>query len=98
MRPWHFDPFWTIGIGPLWIHEVRRPSTLTRRSDLRSLDREEVVYADARLTYTVVFPELRRTDRELRLIIPAVQLRSDEGTEETLDFEVIFEQLVEVAR
>ena len=21
-RYWHYDPFWTLGVGPLWIHEV----------------------------------------------------------------------------
>ncbi|MDH3223428.1 MAG: hypothetical protein OEO23_06905, partial [Gemmatimonadota bacterium] len=98
IRPWHFDPFWTLGIGPVWIHEIRRPRRVSPRLEVRSLDREEVIYEGANLTYVVVFPELRRTVRELRLIVPAVELLSDEGTVEALDFELIFDQWVEVPR
>ena len=95
IRPWHFDPFWTMGFGPVWIYEIRAPRP-PRRVAAPRLDQEEVIYRDARLTYVVVFPELARSVRELRLVIPGIRILDEEDEVRALDFEMIFEQLVEV--
>jgi hypothetical protein len=58
----------------------------------------EVVYHDAKLTYVVVFPEVESTVRDMRLIVPGVGFRSAEGGEDTLEFELVFEQILEPER
>jgi hypothetical protein len=95
-RYWYYDPFWTLGVGPVWIHEVyvvpraEPPPTPTP-------GKEEVIYRDAKLTYVVVFPELERTVRDVRLIVPGIELRG-EGDPEVIDFEMTFRQIIEAPR
>jgi hypothetical protein len=93
LRYWRPDPFWTFGFGPVWIMEVRPRPVRTQPAPVR--DKLELVYGDAKLTYVVIFPELDRAARDMRLIIPEVGVRSAEGGEETLEFELVFEQIYE---
>jgi hypothetical protein len=96
LRYWHYDPFWTFGFGPIWITEVR-PRTV-RREPMGTSGKLEFVYEGAKVTYVVVFPEIDRTARDLRLIIPDVGMSTQEGGEEWLVFELIFEQILEPER
>jgi hypothetical protein len=91
VRYWHADPFWTFGFRPIWITEVRavRPQTPPVRDEV------ELVYSDAKRTYVVIFPELAETARNVRLIIPEIAVREVEGGQATLEFELIFEQIME---
>jgi hypothetical protein len=91
VRYWHADPFWTFALRPIWITEVRpvRPRTVPMRDEV------ELVYRDAQLTYVVIFPELAETARDMRLIIPEISVRGVEGGETTLEFELIFEQILD---
>lgn len=93
LRYWRPDPFWTFGFGPIWITEVHARPVRPAPPPVR--DKVELVYSDAELTYVVVFPELSRMARDLRLIVPEIGLRSAEGGEETLEFELVFEQICE---
>lgn len=97
LRYWHYDPFWTFGAGPVWIMEVG-PRPPVRRDVPRPHERREFVYHDARLTYVVVFPEIDRASRDLRLIVPGVGVRAAEGAEQMLEFELVFEQIPEAER
>lgn len=93
LRYWHPDPFWTFGFGPVWIMEVRpRPIPPPPRP---TPDKLEFIYGDARLTYVVIFPEVDRNGRELRLIVPGIGVREDEGSERELEFELVFEQILD---
>jgi hypothetical protein len=94
-RYWQYDPFWTLGIGPVWIHEVYT-APRSRTAPSGPSEREEVIYADAKLTWVVVFPELERTVRDVRLIVPDIRLRDEE--ERSLDFEMTFRQIIEARR
>lgn len=94
LRYWHYDPFWTLGIGPVWIHEIGPPPT--RRPAEADPTRQETVYSDARVTYVVVFPELDRTARDLRLIVPGVRIQPEGEPERALDFELTFRQILTV--
>jgi len=95
VRPWRYDPFWVMGPGPVWIVDVRpRPMIPQRPSP--DPQREEIVYRDAKITYVVVFPQLDRMVRDVRLIVPGVTVRADEEPGPTLDFELVFRQIVEV--
>jgi hypothetical protein len=93
LRYWHPDPFWTFGFGPVWITEVGPPPVRAPPPPPR--DKLEVVYGDAKLTYVVIFAELDRSARAMRLIIPEVGVRLAEGGEEAVDFELGFEQIYE---
>lgn len=95
IRYWHYDPFWSIGVTPVWVREIR-PARPPRASAALDPEREETIYRDARLTYVVVFPELGREARDVRLIVPGVRLRSDEEPERSLSFELVFRQIVTV--
>jgi hypothetical protein len=95
VHPWRYDPFWVMGPGPVWIMDVRPRPVIPRRAPLDP-EREEIVYRDAKITYVVVFPQLDRTVRDVRLIVPGVSIRSDEERGPTLDFELLFRQIVEV--
>lgn len=97
LRYWHYDPFWALGAGPVWIMEVG-PRPPTRREMPAPRERREFVYHDARLTYVVVFPEIDRASRDLRLIVPGVGVRAAEGAEQMLEFELVFEQIPEPER
>jgi hypothetical protein len=97
LRYWRHDPFWTFGVGPVWIMEVEPRPPLVRR-EAPAPERREFVYRDARLTYVVVFPEIDRASRNLRLIVPGVGARGAEGTEQVLEFELVFEQIVDAVR
>lgn len=96
-RYWHIDPFWALGVGPVWIMDVG-PAPPAVRSSRPVPERRELVYHDARLTYVVVFPEIDRTSRDLRLIVPGVGVPDAEGGERLLDFELVFDQIVEAGR
>jgi hypothetical protein len=96
LRYWRPDPFWTLGFGPIWITEVRPRPVRARPAPIA--DELEVVYHDAKLTYVVVFPEVESTVRDMRLIVPGVGFRSAEGGEDTLEFELVFEQILEPER
>lgn len=93
LRYWRPDPFWALGVWPIWITEVRPRPVRVRAEPVP--DRLEFVYRDAKLTYVVVFPEIDAMARSLRLIIPDVGPRADEGREEAIDFELVFEQMHE---
>ena len=93
-RYWHLDPFWALGVGPVWVMEVGPPPPMVRRTRPPP-ERRELVYHDARLTYVVVFPEIDRTSRDLRLIVPGVGVPDAEGGERLLEFELVFEQIPE---
>jgi hypothetical protein len=93
LRYWRPAPFWTFGFGPVWITEVRPRPVRTQPVPVR--DKLEFVYSDARLTYVVIFPELDRAARNLRLIIPDVGVSAPEGGEGVLEFELVFEQILE---
>lgn len=97
LRYWHYDPFWSLGVGPVWIMEVG-PRPPVRRWLPPGQEEREFVYHDARLTYVVVFPEIDRTSRDLRLIVPGVGVRQAEGAEGMLEFELVFEQIPEAER
>jgi hypothetical protein len=97
MRYWAFDPFWAFGFGPVWVTEVW-PRRSPPRVDPPAADKLEFVYPGARLTYVVVFPELGSAVRGMRLIVPGVEISQDEGATRALDFEIVFEQIVEVGR
>lgn len=60
------------------------------------LSAEETIYRDARLTYVVTFPELPRTVREVRLIVPDIRILEEGDVVDPVDFEVVFDQIVEV--
>jgi hypothetical protein len=92
VRYWRPDPSWTFGLGPVWITEVRPRSE--RPQVAPAVDRTELVYGHAKVTYVVVFPELDRMARDMRLIIPEIGVSAVEGGEETLEFELVFEQIV----
>ena len=92
LRYWRPDPFWTLGFGPIWITEVH-PRPVRHPAPPR--DELELVYSDAELTYVVVFPELSAMARDVRLIVPEIGVRTAEGGEETLEFELVFEQIHE---
>jgi hypothetical protein len=94
IRYWAYDPFWTFGFGPVWVTEVR--PRRAPRVEPPQRDRLEFVYPGARLTYVVVFPELGRAVRDMRLIVPGVEIAMEEGGTQALDFELVFEQIVEV--
>jgi hypothetical protein len=96
LRYWHYDPFWTLGIGPIWVHEIGPPPA--RRQAEADPSRDETVFSDARLTYVVVFPELGRSVRDLRLIVPDVRIRPEGEPERTLEFELAFRQILTVGR
>jgi hypothetical protein len=89
VRYWHYEPFWTLGIGPVWIREVR-PAAAHPAPDAQ---REEVIYDGARLTYVVVFPEIERTVRGVRLVVPDIRPGAY-GAGVALDFELVFEQIL----
>lgn len=93
-RYWHLDPFWALGVGPVWVMEVGPPQPAVRRTR-PAPERRELLYHDARLTYVVVFPEIDRTSRDLRLIVPGVGVPDAEGGERLLEFELVFEQILE---
>ncbi len=97
LRYWHHDPHWAFGMGPVWIMEVGPPRPMVRR-EARSPERRELVYHDARLTYVLVFPEIDRTARDLRLIVPDVGIPDAEGGQRLLEFELVFEQILEAER
>lgn len=94
-RYWHYDPFWQLGIGPVWIWEVRpaRERPPRQRPEPR---REETIFSDARLTWVITFPELPRTVREMRLIVPDIRMVEEGEVVRTVDFEMVFDQIVEV--
>lgn len=94
-RWWHYDPFWQLGIGPVWIWEIR-PSPPRPPRERPRPSAEETIYRDARLTYVVTFPELPRTVREVRLIVPDIRILEEGDVVDTVDFEVVFDQIVEV--
>jgi hypothetical protein len=56
------------------------------------------VYPGARLTYVVIFPELGGAVRDMRLIVPEVEITVEEGGARALDFELVFEQIFEGER
>lgn len=91
LRYWRPHPFWTFGFGPVWITEVRPGAARMPAAPVR--DELEVIYGDAKLTYVVIFPELDRAARDMRLIIPEIGVRISEGGEETLEFDLVFEQI-----
>lgn len=93
LRYWRPVPFWTLGVGPVWIMEVRPRPVQVRPVPVR--DKLELIYSDAKLTYVVIFPELDRAARAMRLIVPEIGVRSAEGGEETLEFELVFAQIYE---
>lgn len=94
-RYWHYDPYWQLGLGPVWIWEIqRRPPPPPRERPRPS--REETIYRDARLTYVVTFPEMPRTVREMRLIVPDIRMVEQGDVTDSVDFEVVFNQIVEV--
>ena len=95
LRYWHYDPFWTLGVGPVWVFEIR-PRPPVRPPPPADPYREEVVYAGARVTYMLVFPEIQRSVTDVRLVIPEVSLHDEAAPSEPVEFEVVFEQLVEV--
>ncbi len=94
LRYWHYDPFWVLGAGPVWIMEVAPRPPLQRQLPAVH-DKREFVYRDARLTFVVVFPEIDRASRDLRLIVPGVGVRATEGAEQSLEFELVFEQILD---
>jgi hypothetical protein len=97
IRYWTYDPFWTFGFGPVWVTEVWTRRAAPRREPMMS-DKLEYVYPDARLTYVVVFPELGAAVRDMRLVVPEVETTEEEGGFRALDFELVFEQIVEAER
>jgi hypothetical protein len=97
IRYWAHDPFWTFGFGPVWITEVR-PRRPVDRSRVPVSDKLEFVYSDAKLTYVVVFPEIETAVRDMRLIVPGVEISWPEGGVSTLEFELVFEQILEAER
>lgn len=96
IRPWHYDPFWSMGVRPVWIVEIAPPSRARAPMSADLPLREETIHRGARLTWVVVFPELERTVRDVRLIIPEIQVRKDGELLKTLEFEMVFDQIVEV--
>jgi hypothetical protein len=96
-RYWSFDPFWTFGFGPVWVTEVF-PRRSPPRVEPPMRDRLEFVYPGARLTYVVVFPELGGAVRDMRLIVPEVEITWAEGGVRALDFDLVFEQILEGER
>lgn len=96
-RYWHYDPFWALGFGPVWIMEIGPPAPVVRREP-SAPERREFVYHDARLTYVLVFPEIDRQARDLRLIVPGVGVQAVQGSEQMLEFELVFEQIVDPTR
>jgi hypothetical protein len=97
IRYWSHDPFWTFGFGPVWITEIL-PRRTVQRAPAPVSDKLEFVYSDAKLTYVVVFPEIGTAVRDMRLVIPGVEISSAEGGVSTLEFELVFEQIVEAQR
>ncbi len=96
VRYWHYDPFWSLGVGPIWITEIRRPRP---RPAEEKDDAIELVYRDARLTFTVVFPELdSAAPGPMRLIVPELDVDPGDEGAEALEFEFVFEHVPEVAR
>jgi hypothetical protein len=96
-RYWAFDPFWTFGFGPVWVTEVW-PRRTPPRVEAPVRDKLEFVYPGARLTYVVIFPELGGAVRDMRLIVPEVEITLEEGGARALDFELVFEQIFEGER
>jgi hypothetical protein len=97
LRYWSPDPFWSVGFGPVWIMEMASRERFVRREPAPP-EKREFVYHDARLTYVVVFPEVDRNARDLRLIVPGIGVREAEGGNQILEFELVFEQIPDATR
>ena len=87
-------PFRRLGPHSLWINEFRS-TRATGQGLTGALDKIEVVYSDARLTYVLVFPEVKPALGGMRLIVPEVDIPPDAEVGELLEFELIFEQIIE---
>ena len=56
----------------------------------RSILRDRPAHRDSECLGSVV--------RDMRLIVPGVEISQDEGAMRALDFEIVFEQIAEVGR
>lgn len=90
MRRRHYDPFWHFGTRVRWVNRISTVKNVGEK-----LDKEEVIYHDAKLTYVIAFPELKESVKEMRLMVPEVSIW-DNNIEYTLDFELVFNQNIEI--
>lgn len=94
LRYWHYDPFWTLGVGPIWIREIGPPRAIGEPTAYDP-EREEIIYRDAQITYVVVFPQVERLAKNLRLIVPGVRVSTETQQDQALEFEMVFEQILD---
>jgi hypothetical protein len=85
-----YDPFWDFGPRVVWVRRI-----VSEKSVGNQPEKLETIYNDAKITYLVVFPELSETVKDMRLIIPGITIQENQTTK-SLDFELVFNQIIEV--
>jgi hypothetical protein len=87
-----YDPFWDFGPRVAWVKKI-----VTEKGVGSQPEKVETIYNTARVTYLVVFPRLSGTVSDMRLMIPGVTIRKGQTTT-SLDFELVFNQIKEIAQ
>lgn len=87
-----YAPFWRDPyFNRVWVERVKIVGTAGEQPE-----KTETIYSGAKLTYVLVFEQLSEYVETVRLIVPEVTL-SDNEQSDTMDFEIVFDQVITVA-